>query len=336
MLAAPATQPAAQTENFQAADQPLKVDGADGDLARWLKPFEKTPETFSCTVQLMADEDTLLFYRLVFPSSVNSPWPQNNVVPCELYLPKGQPGQAQAKIPAAIVLDILDGSAVVPRLLARGLAEQGVAALYVPMACFGARRPPGNVHLRRMADDPQLAIENIRQTVLDIRRAKAILVSRPDVDPRRLAITGVSMGGIITSLAAGVDGEFSRVVPILAGGDLAEIIFTGRRETRLMRDAMIAKGMSREDAEHFLAPIDPLSFASRIAPGSCMMINAANDEVIPKATTMALFHAIRSPQILWEPMGHYSSVWYLPKIRQGAIDFIKGLKVESLDAEVQK
>jgi hypothetical protein len=99
---------------------------------------------------------------------------------------------------------------------------------------------------------------------------------------------------------------------------------------------MVARGMSRDDAERFLAPIEPLNFASRIVPGSCMMINAINDEVIPRATTDALFKAIGAPQILWEPMGHYSSVWYLPKIRQSAIDFIQGRKVESLDAEVQR
>ena len=53
--------------------------------------------------------------------------------------------------------------------------------------------------------------------------------------------------------------------------------------------------------------------------------------VIPKATTEALFRAIGSPQILWTPLGHYSSALYLPNIRQRTIEFIKGEKVEKLD-----
>jgi len=333
MRAAPQTQPAGPTETFEVVDLPLKEDGVSGDRAKWLKAFEPRPEKFTCTVQLIEEEDNLRFYRLVFPSPVTCPWPENNVVPCELYLPRPPEGQAPAKVPAAIVLDIMDGSAIVPRGLARGLAEQGVAAVYVPMAYFGARRPKGDEYLRRMADDPEQAITNMRQTIMDIRRAKAILAARPDVDPHQIAITGVSLGGIVTSLAAGVDGEFNRVVPILAGGDLAEMIFTSARETRQMRQVMAAKGMSREDAERFLAPIEPLNFASRIAPGTCLMINAAHDEIIPKDATEALNKAIGSPQILWHPLGHYSSIFYLPKIRQSAIDFIKGRKVESLDGE---
>jgi dienelactone hydrolase len=330
MRAAPQTQPAGPVETFEAVDIPLKEDGVTGDRAKWLKAFETKPEKFSGTVQLIEEEEDLQFYRLVFPSPVTSPWPENNVVPCELYLPRAPAGQPAAKVPAAIVLDIMDGSAVVPRGLARGLAQQGVAAVYVPMACFGPRRPKGDVHLRRMADDPEQAIANMRQTVMDIRRAKAILAARPDVDPHQIAITGVSLGGIVTSLAAGVDGEFNRVVPILAGGDMAEMIFSTARETRQMRQVMAAKGMSQEDAERFLAPIEPLNFASRIAPATCLMINAANDEVIPKDATEKLNKAIRSPQILWHPLGHYSSIFYLPKIRQSAVDFIKGRKVESL------
>ncbi len=336
MRAAPSTQPTGPIQTSDVVDLPLKEDGVTGDRAKWLKAFEPKPERFSCTVQLIEEEEDLRFYRLVFPSPVNSPWPQNNVVPCELYLPRAQVGQPAEKLPAAIVLDIMDGSAVVPRGLARGLAQQGVAAVYVPMACFGARRPKGDEYLRRMADDPAQAIANVRQTVMDIRRAKAILAARPDVDPNKIAITGVSLGGIVTSLAAGVDGEFNRVVPILAGGDLAEMIFSPARETRQMRQVMASRGMSREDAERFLAPIEPLNFASRIAPGSCLMINAARDEVIPKDATEALNKAIGSPQILWHPLGHYSSIFYLPKIRQSAIDFIKGRKVESLDREGER
>jgi dienelactone hydrolase len=335
MRAAPQTQPAGPAETFEAVDLPLNEDGVTGDRAKWLKAFEPKPEKFSGTVQLIEEEDDLRFYRLVFPSPVNSPWPENNVVPCELYLPKAPEGQAAAKSPAAIVLDIMDGSAIVPRGLARGLAQQGVVAMYVPMACFGPRRPKGDVHLRRMVDDPGQAIDNVRQTVMDIRRAKAILAARPDVDPHQIAITGVSLGGIVTALAAGVDGQFNRVVPILAGGDLAEMVFSSARETRQMREAMAAKGMSRDDAERFLAPIEPLNFASRIAPATCLMINASNDEVIPKDATEKLNKAIGSPQILWHPLGHYSSIFYLPKIRQSAVDFIKGKKVESLDGPAE-
>ncbi len=321
----PAPTTRSSAESFTATDQALNIDGVAPRDAAWLKRFDHKPETFTYTVQLITVEDDLRLYRVTFPSPFTSPWPENNVVPCELYLPKTIDGHA----PAAIVLDILDGSAVLARGMARGLAEQGVIALYMPMATFGARRPPGNAHLIAFRDDPNKAIDNVRQTVMDIRRAKALLASRPDVDPHRIGITGISLGGIITALAAGVDGSFDRVVPILAGGDLPDIIFHAR-ETRLLRTAMEAHGIDRKASEALLAPIDPLTFAKRIGAQKCLMINASKDEVIPRATTDALAKAIGSPTVLWTPLGHYTSILYLPNIRQRAIDFLQGKPVEKL------
>ena len=316
------TAPAHPVQTFRATDFPLKRDGETGELAEWLKPFDRKPETFEYSLQPAGESDLVRFYRLTFPSPFKSEWPENNVVYGELYLPKNVEG----KVPAAVVLDILDGSAILPRGLARGMAEQGVAAVYLTQPCYGKRKPPGNAHAFKA--DPNKTVDNMRQTVMDVRRAKAVLATLPEVDPKRLALTGVSLGGIMTSLAAGVDGEFARVVPILAGGDLTAITFHAR-ETRSIRRAIEEKGMTREDTARLLAPVEPLNFAGRIDPDTCLMINAAKDEVIPRSTTEALNKAIGS-RIIWTPLGHYSSILYLPQIRQRTIDFILGKQVEDL------
>lgn len=325
-VAAPATTLPSNVPTFEAADEPLKLENAPRQEAEWLKAFAPPPAKFKYTVELIAEEETLRLYRLTFPSPFVSPWPQNNIVPAELYLPK----KVDGKIPAAIVLDILDGTAIIARGMARGMAEQGVAALYVPMSCYGPRRPVDNEHLRLFQKDPSKAIDNVRQTVMDLRRAKCALATRPEIDPQRIGITGVSLGGIMTALTAGVDGTFYRVVPIMAGGDLPTIIFHAR-ETRLLRDALQAQGVSQEQAKAIVDPIDPLSFAGRIDPRRCLMINAARDEVIPKETTEALARAIGQPQILWFPLGHYTAIFYLPNIRQRTIEYMQGKSVEKLD-----
>jgi cephalosporin-C deacetylase-like acetyl esterase len=322
---APATTaPARPPQIFKATDLPLKHNGETGKLAEWLKPFDRKPETFEYSLRLDSETDAVRFYRLQFPSPYKSEWPENNVVYGELYVPKNAPG----KVPAAVVLDILDGSAILPRGLARGMAEQGVAAVYITQPCYGKRKPPGNAHMKSFKDDPDKVVNNFRQTVMDIRRTKAVLATLPEVDPKRLALTGISLGGIMTSLAAGVDGDFARVVPILAGGDLTAITFHAR-ETRGIRRTIEEKGMTREDTARLLAPVEPLNFAGRIDPDTCLMINAARDEVIPRSTTEALNKKIGS-RIIWTPLGHYSSIFYLPQIRQRTIDFILGKKVEDL------
>lgn len=322
----PATQPAAPVHTFHGTDVPLQLGGAAGRQAEWLKAFEQPPANFDYTMQLIEEDDGIQVYRLVFPSPFNSPFPQNNIVPAEYYVPKERNG----KIPAAVVLDILYGNAIVPRGMARGLASQGVAALYMPMAYYNARRPKGDAYLRWFDQDPTRAVDPVRQTVMDIRRAKAILGGRPEVDADRIGITGVSLGGIMTSIAAGVDGGFNRVVPILAGGDLADLIFHAP-ETRKVREQLVAKGIDQQKLAPMMAPIEPLNFASRIDPRRCLLINAGRDEVIPKNCTTELWQAMGKPTLLWVPSGHYSAAWYLPTIKQTAIDFLKGLPIQQLE-----
>jgi dienelactone hydrolase len=308
-----------------AQDVPLDLSGTGGQTREWLAAFDVPAGIFDYTIELRDHEEERTFYRVVFPSAFKSPWSQNNIVPCELYVP----AHATGRIPAAIVLDILDGSAVLARGLARGLADHGVAALYMPMACYNQRRPPGNAQAEYVATDPARAVESWRQTVMDIRRAKAVLASRLDIDPQHLGITGISLGGIVTSLAAGVDGTFDRVVPILAGGNLAHLTFTVR-EVRHMRQTLQDVGVDEQRLHKIMAPVEPLNFASRIDPKRCLMINALQDEVIPRTATDALIHAIGKPQVLWTQAGHYSAVLFLPSIRATAARFICGKSVSEL------
>ena len=168
----------------------LNLHGASGKMLERLKAFDLPPKGFEYSTSLRDQDDALKFYRLDYPSPFVSPWPENNVVPCEYYVPAHPAG----KMRAVIVLDILDGSAVLPRALCRGLAGSGIAALYMPMACYNQRRPKGDAHFGFFIEDPNRAVEIWRQTVMDIRRAKAILASRPDVDPAHIGITGIAPG----------------------------------------------------------------------------------------------------------------------------------------------
>jgi dienelactone hydrolase len=321
----PTSRPAAPIEKRQAHDQPIDLHGATGNAADWLKAFDVKAGAFDYTTQLVDQDEFVSVYRLTYASPFKSPVPENNVVPAEFYLPRKPTG----KIRAAVVLDIMAGNAVIARSMARGLADGNIAAIYVPMAYYNQRRPKDDPRFRISHLDPANAVDALRQTVMDIRRAKAILASRPEIDPDHISITGVSLGGIMASLAAGVDGSFDRVVPILAGGDLADLVFK-TPETRRLRAKLVADGMTAPQLAVILAPVEPLHFASRIDPQRCLMINALNDEVIPKTDTDALNKAIGSPQQLWVPSGHYSAILFLPAIRETAVRFIGGKPVERI------
>ena len=315
-------------KTFQATDTQLDLQSATGQTREWLHAFEHPLETFSYTTSTLAEEPDFRVLQLTFPSPMTTPFAMNNTVPAELYLPTRE---GTKKLPAAIVLDILDGRAVLPRMTARVLASRGIAALYFPMPYYNTRRPPENAHFKLLDEDPQRnMVPPLRQMVMDARRAKAILASRPDIDAHRIGITGISLGGIMASLAAGVDGHFDRVAPVLAGGDMATLIFHAR-EMRGLRQILEHHHIDRDAAAQFLAPVEPLTYASRINPRTCLMINADRDEVIPKASTVSLSKAIGDPTLLWMPAGHYTGILFLPNMQQSVADYLLGREVTSLN-----
>ena len=316
----PASRPVAPVETASARDLPLERGDAKDKLSDHLVSYDLEPREFAYTLQLIAEEEQFRVYQLTYPSPLETPWPENNAVPAEYYVPRD--AAASKKVPAAVVLDIMDGSAILPRVMARAAAQNGLAALYVPMPCYNDRRPAGDAHQRLLREDPSRAADGLRQAVMDVRRARAVLASRAEVDRDHIGITGISLGGILTALSAGVDGRFDRVAPILSGGDLAAITFHAH-ESRKLRGMMQAKGMTEADAKAVFAAVEPLNFAARLDPERCLMINAAQDEVILPRNTEALRRALGEPQIVWLPAGHYTSLTYFPLMQKTVIEFLR-------------
>src|SRR5437773_1469191 len=59
----------------------------------------------------------------------------------------------------------------------------------------------------------------IYQTVVDLRRGVDYLETVPEVDAKRVGYYGVSMGGILGGIAAGLDSRFRAPALVVAGGD---------------------------------------------------------------------------------------------------------------------
>ena len=81
------------------------------------------------------------------------------------------------------------------------------------MPYYGPRRPAksGDGSRRRMISaNQEHSVEGMTQAVMDIRRAATWLAAREEIDSERLGITGISLGGIVAALTAGVDTRFDR------------------------------------------------------------------------------------------------------------------------------
>src|SRR5262245_2190723 len=131
------------------------------DQSKVPERYRLQEHTFDYEMELKHDlpHSAVEIFHLQFPSPVESPVKENNTVHAEYYRPKGK-----GPFPGVIVLDITAGDQSVSRSIATHLASNNVAALFVQMAYYGPRRPPGS-DLRLLSHDSRQPFANIRQTV---------------------------------------------------------------------------------------------------------------------------------------------------------------------------
>lgn len=279
------------------------------------EPFRLEAATFRFERELLRETPSYRVWAVRFPSPLVTPDPENNTIHAESFEPIGRAGRR----PGVVVLHILGADFALSRYMAARLADRGVSALFVKLPYYGERRPAGGAK-RFLSADLERSVTSMRQGVLDVRRALAWLASRPDVDPNRLGVTGISLGGIISSLAAAADPGVESAAFLLAGGDLAEILWT-MPEAERYRKLWVESGRTKDDLRRLTRPFDPLTYASRLKGKRLLMIAGNADEVIPPASARALWEAAGRPEIHWYDCGHYSAAGYLlPAIRE-AVDF---------------
>ena len=241
----------------------------------------------------------------------------SDVVTGVYFQPRGE-----GPYPAALILHHSGGSFEAEAMIARHLASNGVVALTIDMSNYGPRRKPGTHTGFLEGDDPAAIQMGFRQSVLDARRAADFLRSRPEVDPSRVCVGGISLGAIIGATAAGVDPRFARAVLVIGGGDLGRVIATAG-EAAKARQLLAAKGIDPELFAKGLATVDPITFADRMRADDVLMLNATKDEVIPRESTLALWRRAGCPEIRWFECGHYGMVAHVVDILSAMLDHFR-------------
>ena len=221
----------------------------------------------------------------------------NQSVPAWLILPPG----ASATHPAAclVLLHGLGGSKEQMSGLALFAASVGYASLVIDLYGHGERVQSGAL---KVDSPPRELMIGVRQTAVDVRRGLDYLATRRDIDSRRVGLVGISLGAIIGTVSAGVDTRIKAIALISGGGDWGLILRTisarnapigGRSTERL-------KGMNWAKVNLALAPEDPLTFASHIAPRALLMLHGRKDDTIVPQSASELYAAARQPkEIHW-------------------------------------
>lgn len=121
------------------------------------------------------------------------------------------------------------------------------------------------------------------------------LLSRPDVDPSRVELVGASFGAPFATIAAARDARIRRLWLAHGGGKPSAMIDTG-----LVRDipwAPVRRPVAGLIALLASGPrLAPERWIARVAPRPVIMLNARDDERIPRRSVEALWSAARAPK----------------------------------------
>ena len=157
-------------------------------------------------------------------------------------------------------------------------ADRGYAALAMDLAGCGPERKrlpdggPDQGHGQKFApfSDQEVGRMWTYHAVAAAIRGHSLLASRDEVDGRRTGVTGISWGGYLTSIIAGVDHRFKVAVPVYGCGFL--------HENSAWVD--ILGKMAPDQRARWLGYFDPSSHLGRV---KCpvLFVNGTNDFAYP-------------------------------------------------------
>lgn len=215
-------------------------------------------------------------------------------IPALLFVPRT--ATSRHRVPCLVLLHGLGTNKEIMAGLARYAATLGYASLAIDEYGQGERASKTASKTMSAADLQQQLLTGVPQTVVDVRRGLDYLVTRPNIDARRLGLIGVSLGAIMGTVVSGVDKRVKGTVLVSGGGDWAVILkyLAGHKPKVGGRQITGTDGVDWTFVSAFLTPEDPLTFAPFIAPRAVLMVNGTKDTTIIPQAADELYQAATS------------------------------------------
>lgn len=200
-------------------------------------------------------------------------------------------------LPLAIIL----GGPYTGREAARMVGEtQGIVVAAMSYPFTGNPRPDAPTFLRQ--------IPAIRRAFLDtppaILLALDYLTRLPGVDTSRVEAIGVSLGAPFVCIAGALDHRITRVWAVHGtGGSYVPLEANMRRTIRFAPLRVLAAAL----ANVIIAGprLDPVRWVGRVSPRPFVMVNASDDERLPREAVDALYRAAPEPkEQIWMTGAH--------------------------------
>ena len=148
---------------------------------------------------------------------------------------------------------------------------------------------------------------NFLQTLGDYSRATDYLLTRPDVDPNRLAYVGISWGAITGIVYVAHDPRIKLMASIVGGGN-----FTGWFNGNLPPETRAAAQAT-----------DPIYHVAQIAPRPLLLLNVTKDQLIPRFFSDSLHNAAPpNAKKIWLDTDHLFSTIDRQELGRTVIGFV--------------
>lgn len=312
-----------------------------------MNPYDYKKGSHEFKSYLVKDTLNCSRYHIEFRSALDTGYPENSTVRADLYLPK-----VKGKVPLAILVHGMGDYSVVPcRMLAHTLLKRGIACIVLYLTIHSKRIPMS--YKERM---PYLTSEewfqSYRLSVIDIRQIIDWAENIKELDEKRIATIGLSLGGFISAIAMGIDNRINTGIFIVTSGNFPKM-------NRLSRSTYYRKRYEQTESEYieiqknyvkYLEEIsvkglesvvpslqsfltDPYTYTSYLKQRPILMINALWDKYIPKETVIEFWQACGQPPIKWIKSGHVTLWLWYPIIRRYIIEFLQSNLVALYDNE---
>lgn len=138
---------------------------------------------------------------------------------------------------------------------------------------------------------------------LDVQGATTYLRSRPDVDPSRIAVQGVSLGASAGLLATADDQQLKAAVAESSFSDLDGMIARDfQRYSRLpaFPFATLTVALMQPRLGGSVASVRPVDAVAHFGARPVLLISDGRDQLIPPGSARALYAAASGPKELWQ------------------------------------
>jgi dienelactone hydrolase len=196
--------------------------------------------------------------------------------PTRIFAYLGRPAEGHGPFPAMVLVHGGGGKAF--RDWAEHWAKRGYVALAMDTAGCGPNGPlpdggPDQSDTSKFRDFEESDARDMwtYHAVAAVIRGHSLLASLPEVDRARIGITGISWGGYLTCIVAGIDDRLKVAVPVYGCGFLGD--------NSVWRDGSLAK-LSPETRARWLSLFDPSQYLGGVRC-PILFLNGTTDFAYP-------------------------------------------------------